>query len=306
MMRIAVTGSTGLIGSALVARLRAEGHEPLPVLRPGGSAGPHAGHPLRWDPAAGTIEAPGFEGLDAVVHLAGAGIGDKKWSPERKRLILESRTGPTRLLAETLAGLDTPPPVLVSGSAVGWYGDRGTEVLTEASAPPEPPDFLAEVAREWEAATAPAEQAGIRTVHIRTGVVLSGDGGALVRLALPFKLGVGGRTGSGKQYMSWVHIDDEVGAILHAITHRELSGPVNVTAPVPVTNAELTAALGHVLKRPTLLPTPLPALRLVYGSELVHLLLEIGQRAVPDRLAGTGYVFAHPDLDDALRAALGR
>jgi uncharacterized protein (TIGR01777 family) len=305
-MRIAVTGSTGLIGSALVAKLRAEGHEPRPVLRPGGKPGPHAGRPLQWDPAAGTIDAAGFEGLDAVVHLAGAGIGDKKWSPERKRLILESRTGPTRLLAETLAGLDTPPRVLVSGSAVGWYGDRGTEVLNEASAPPEPPDFLARVTQEWEAATAPAERAGIRTVHVRTGIVLSGDGGALTRLALPFKLGVGGRTGSGKQYMSWVHIDDEVGAILHAIAHPELSGPVNVTAPVPVTNAELTGALGHVLKRPTLLPTPLPALRLVYGSELVHLLLEIGQRAVPDRLAETGYAFEHPDLDEALRAALGR
>jgi uncharacterized protein len=305
-MRIAVTGSTGLIGSALVARLRAEGHEPLPVLRPGGRPGPHAGRPLHWDPRAGTIDAAGLEGIDAVVHLAGAGIGDKKWTPERKQVILESRTGPTRLLAQTLAGLDSPPPVLVSGSAVGWYGDRGTEVLTEASAAPEPPDFLAEVAREWEAATAPAEQAGIRTVHLRTGIVLSGDGGALARLALPFKLGVGGRTGSGRQYMSWVHIDDEVGAILHAIAHAELSGPVNVTAPVPVTNGELTAALGHVLKRPTLLPTPLPALRLVYGSELVHLLLEIGQRAVPDRLTGTGYVFAQPDLDGALRAALDR
>jgi uncharacterized protein (TIGR01777 family) len=305
-MQIAVTGSTGLIGSALVAKLRAEGHDPRPVLRPGGTPGPHAGHPLHWDPAAGTIDAPAFEGLDAVVHLAGAGIGDKKWTPERKREILESRTGPTRLLAETLAGLDRPPSVLVSGSAVGWYGDRGSEVLTEASAPPEPPDFLAQVTREWEAATEPAERAGIRTVHVRTGIVLSGDGGALTRLALPFKLGVGGKTGSGRQYMSWVHIDDEVGAILHAITHPELSGPVNVTAPMPVTNSEMTAALGRVLKRPTLLPTPLPVIRLVYGSELVHLLLEIGQRAVPDRLAGTGYVFAHPDLDEALRAALGR
>lgn len=305
-MRIAVTGSTGLIGSALVTRLRAEGHDPVPVLRPGGRAGTGAGEALHWDPAVGTIDAAGFEGLDAVVHLAGAGIGDKKWSPERKALIVESRTAPTRLLAETLAGLDAPPAVLVSGSAVGWYGDRGAEVLTETSAPPEPPDFLAEVAQAWEAATEPAERAGIRTVHARTGIVLSGDGGALARLAVPFKLGVGGRTGSGKQYMSWIHIDDEVGAILHVITHPELSGPVNVTAPVPVTNAELTAALGHVLKRPTLLPTPLPALRLVYGSELVHLLLEVGQRAVPDRLEGSGYGFEQPDLDAALRAALGR
>ncbi len=303
-MRIAVTGSTGLIGSALVAALRAAGHEPVPVLRPGGDPG--AGPARHWDPDAGTIDATGFEGLDAVVHLSGAGIGDKKWTPERKQLIVESRTKPTQLLAEALAGLTTPPPVLVSGSAVGWYGDRGSEVLTESSAPPEPPDFLAEVCTAWEAATEPAERAGIRTVHLRTGIVLSGDGGVLPRLALPFKLGVGGKTGSGKQYMSWVSIEDEVGAILHAITHPELSGPVNVTAPVPVTNSELSAALGHVLKRPTLLPTPLPVLRVVYGSELVHLLLEIGQRAVPDRLTASGYVFAQPDLDGALRAALGR
>src|SRR4051794_285066 len=304
-MRIAVTGSSGLIGTALVERLRADGHESVPVLRPGGG-GEGSGPAIHWAPTAGTIDAAGFEGIDAVVHLAGAGIGDKKWTPERKQVILESRTGPTRLLAETLAGLSNPPSVLVSGSAVGWYGDRGTEVLTEASAPPEPRDFLAEVTRDWEAATEPAERAGIRTVHLRTGIVLSGDGGALTRLALPFKLGVGGKTGSGKQYMSWVHIDDEVGAILHSITHPELSGPVNVTAPVPVTNAEMTAALGRVLNRPTLLPTPLPAIRLVYGSELVHLLLEIGQRAVPDRLTETGYAFTQPDLDGALRAALGR
>src|SRR5262245_60403825 len=210
-MRAAVTGSSGLIGSALVHTLRAEGHEPIPVLRRGNGGGaPSAA--LHWDPDAGTIDAAGFEGLDAVVHLAGAGIGDKKWTDERKQLILGSRTGPTRLLAETLAGLSQPPPVLVSGSAIGWYGDRGTEVLTEASPPPEPRDFLAEVCRQWEGATAPAEAAGIRTVHLRTGIVLAADGGVLPRLALPFKLGVGGKTGSGKQYMSWVAIEDEIGA----------------------------------------------------------------------------------------------
>jgi uncharacterized protein len=271
-----------------------------------GSGGGAPTSALHWDPDAGTVDADGFEGLDAVVHLAGAGIGDKKWTPERKQLILESRTGPTRLLAETLAGLTTPPPVLVSGSAIGWYGDRGSEQLTEASPPPEPRDFLSEVCGQWEAATAAAESAGIRTVHLRTGIVLAAEGGVLPRLALPFKLGVGGRTGSGEQYMSWVALEDEIGAILHAITHPELSGPVNVTAPVPVTNAEMTATLGRVLKRPTVLPTPLPVLRLVYGSELVHLLLEIGQRVASDRLAGTGFVYAQPDLDGALRILLGR
>lgn len=302
-MQVAVTGASGLIGSALVETLRAEGHEPLPVRRPESDG---SGPGLHWDPGSGTIDAAGFEGLDAVVHLAGAGIGDKKWTDARKRQILGSRAAPTRLLAETLAGLTRPPAVLVSGSAIGWYGDRGPEVLTEASPPPEPRDFLADVCAQWEAATAPAEAAGIRTVHLRTGVVLSGRGGVLARMATPFKLGLGGRTGSGKQYLSWVSIEDEVGAILHAITHPELRGAINATAPIPVTNAEFTAALGRVLKRPTLLPTPLPALKLVYGSELVDLLLVGGQRVVPDRLAGTGYVFAHPDLDDALRTALDR
>lgn len=302
-MQIAVTGSSGLIGTALIAALRDAGHTAIPVLRPGGEAD---GNSLCWDPVAGTIDAAGFEGLDAVVHLAGQGIGDKRWTPEQKRRILDSRTGPTNLLAETLAGLAKPPPVLVSGSAIGWYGNRGSEVLTEASEPPPGPDFAADVCVQWEAATAPAEAAGIRTVHVRTGIVLAGAGGVLPRMATPFKFGLGGRIGSGKQYMSWIAIDDEVGAILHAITTPELSGPLNATAPTPVTNAEFTAALGHVLKRPTLLPTPVPALKLVYGSELVEHLLIGGQRVVPDRLVDSGYTFAQPDLDGALRAALGR
>lgn len=302
-MQIAVTGSSGLIGTALLAALRQAGHTAIPVLRPGATVG---GSALRWDPVAGTIDAAGFEGIDGVVHLAGEGIGDKRWTPEQKRRILDSRTGPTTLLAETLAGLAKPPPVLVSGSAIGWYGNRGAEVLTEASDPPPSGDFAAEVCVQWEAATAAAAAAGIRTVHLRTGIVLAGAGGVLPRMATPFKLGLGGRIGSGKQYMSWIGIEDEVGAILHAIATPQLSGPVNATAPTPVTNAEFTAALGHVVNRPTLLPTPVLGLKLIYGSELVEHLLLAGQRVVPDRLTETGYTFAEPDLDSALRTALGR
>jgi uncharacterized protein len=302
-MQIAVTGSSGLIGTALFARLRADGHEGIPVLRPG-SDGAKGAQSLAWDPGAQKIDATGFAGLDAVVHLAGAGIGDKRWTDDRKREILESRTGPTALLAEALAGLSAPPPVLVSGSAIGWYGNRGAELLTEASPPPTEPDFLYDICRQWEAATGPAEAAGVRTAHIRSGIVLAAQGGVLPRMALPFKLGAGGRMGSGRQYMSWIALEDEIGAILHAIATPALSGPVNLTAPTPVTNAEFTKALGHVLRRPTLLPTPIPALKLVYGGELVDHLIVEGQRVVPDRLESTAYSFAHRELDDALQAIL--
>jgi uncharacterized protein (TIGR01777 family) len=301
-MQIAVTGSSGLIGTALLEALRAAGHTATAVVRPESAP---AGESLRWDPNAGTIDAAGFEGLDAVVHLAGVGIGDKRWTDEQKQRIVQSRVLPTTLLAGTLAGLQRPPGVLVSASAVGWYGARGSEVLTEASGPPNPPDFASDVCRQWEAATTPAEAAGIRTVHLRSGIVLARQGGVLPRMALPFKLGLGGRIGSGKQYMSWIALEDEIGAILHAISTPILRGPVNATAPTPVTNAEFTAALGHVLKRPTLLPTPIPALKLVYGAELVdHLLIE-GQRVVPDQLESTAYTFTHAGLDGALRSILG-
>ncbi len=302
-MQIAVTGSSGLIGTALVDALRRDGHTAIPVRRGPSEA---TGDGIGWDPDAGTIDAAGLEGLDAVVHLAGAGIGDRRWTDEQKQRILGSRTGPTWLLAETLAGLQRPPAVLVSGSAIGWYGDRGSEVLDESSDPPSGPDFLADVCRRWEAATGPAEAAGIRTVHVRTGIVLAGEGGVLSRLATPFKLGLGGRTGSGRQYMSWIALVDEVGAIRHAIATESVAGPMNATAPTPVTNTEMTAALGRVLKRPTLLPTPLPVLKLVYGGELVDHLLVAGQRVVPDVLTRTGYEFVEPDLDHALGVALGR
>jgi len=300
-MRVAVTGSTGLIGTALCAALRQAGDEVVPVVR----GTPRPGE-LPWDPVAGEIDTAGLEGLDAVVHLAGAGIGDARWSEARKRLIRESRVAGTRLLAGALARLERPPAVLVSGSAIGWYGNRGDEPCTEASPPPAAPDFLAEVCRDWEAATAPAEAAGIRVVHLRTGIVLARQGGALARLVLPFRLGLGGRTGSGAQWMSWIALDDEIGAIRHILVTDALTGPVNATAPNPVTNLEFTRTLARVLGRPALLPTPLLPLRLRYGAELVQHLLVEGQRVLPEKLLSSGYAFRHPELEGALRAILAR
>ncbi len=303
-MQIAVTGSSGLIGTALIAELDRRGHRAIPVLRPGSrEAGdePALGSPGR-DDRRGRIRR----------HRRGRaprgrpGSATSAGPPDQKRRSLESRTKPTHAARETLAGLSTPPTVLVSGSAIGWYGNRGPEVLSESSPPPEHPDFGADVCRQWEAATAPAEAAGIRTVHLRTGIVLAGHGGVLPRMATPFKLGLGGRIGSGRQYMSWIALEDEVAAILHSVTHPDVDGPLNATAPTPATNAELTAALGHVLKRPTLLPTPVPALKLLYGGELVDALLLGGQRVVPDRLQATGFEFSRPDLEGALRTALHR
>ncbi len=296
-MDVAITGSSGLIGTALANALHERGDRVVPVVRGNGLG-------LRWDPAAGTIDSAGFEGFDAVVHLAGEGIGEKKWTDEQKRKIRDSRVRGTELLAGTLAGLERRPSVLVSGSAVGWYGDRGDERLTEASGPGPTDDFLVNVCLAWEAATAAASEAGIRTVHLRTGIVLSADGGALDRMLTPFKLGLGGRIASGRQYMSWISLADEVGAILHAIDTADLSGPVNATAPAPVTNLEFTHALGQVLHRPTKLPTPLLPLKLVYGAELVQHLLVEGARVMPAALDASGYTFVHPTLDVALAALL--
>ena len=294
-----MTGSHGLIGSALLPRLRADGHRVVRLVR----GAPEGADDVRWDPAARTIDAAALEGVDAVVHLAGAGIGDKKWTAERKRLIFESRTEGTDLLARTLAGLTRRPQVLISGSAVGYYGNRGADELTEAS--PSGNDFPARVCLAWEAATAPAAEAGVRVVTIRTGIVLATEGGALSRMLLPFKLGLGGRIGSGEQYMSWITLDDEVGAIRHLLTADTVSGPVNLTAPNPATNTEFTHALGGALHRPTLLPTPLLPLKAVYGSELVQHLLVDGQRAVPHALTKSGYEFAHTDIEHALRSVVG-
>jgi hypothetical protein len=297
-MDVLVSGSHGFIGSALLPRLRAEGHRVLRLVR----GAPEGADDVRWDPDSDTIDATALEGVDAVVHLAGAGIGDKKWTPARKQLVLESRTRGTGLLARTLAGLAKPPRVLLSGSAVGYYGDRGSEELTEESGPGD--DFLAQVCQAWEGATAPAAEAGIRVVHLRTGVVLARHGGALQRMLLPFKLGLGGRIASGEQYFSWIALDDHVGAMLHLLGAEFVSGPVNLTAPRPVTNSEFAKALGAAVHRPTVLPTPLFPLKAVYGRELVEHLLVNGQRVLPRVLESSGYEFVHPVLDDALRAVL--
>ncbi len=302
-MDVAVTGASGLIGTALRPALEAAGHRVLRLVRPGsaGAPGPDA---IAWDPQAGTIDAGGLEGVGGVVNLAGEGIGDRRWNDAQKAAIRDSRIKGTTLLAETLATLTNPPGVLVSGSGVDIYRDRGDVVSTEDT-PADDPGFLGEVCRAWEAATAPAEKAGIRVVHLRTGIVLSAQGGALKKMILPFKAGAGGRMGSGKQWMSWVSIDDEVGAIVHLLGEGAPAGPVNATAPTPVTNAEFTRVLAGVLHRPAVIPVPAAALRLALGAQMADELLLTGQRVVPKRLETSGYAFKSPELEPALRLILG-
>lgn len=306
-MDIAVTGSTGLIGRRLVADLRTAGHRVLGVVRPSSSSA--TGDTISWDPAVGTIDAGGFEGLDAVVHLAGEGIAEKRWTDDQKRRILESRTQGTGLLARTLAGLQKPPTVLLSGSAVGYYGDTGDRVTDESG--PAGRDFPAMVCVAWEDAATPAVEAGLRVAFLRTGIVLSTDGGALAKQLPAFKLGLGGRAGKGTQFQSWISIDDEVGAIIHLLgagtggvgAGAAVSGPVNLTAPDPVTNAEFTKALGAALHRPTTI-LPMFGPRLLFGRELADSLLLTSQRVVPTALEASGYSFRHPDIEGALRALL--
>ncbi|MFN2608656.1 MAG: TIGR01777 family oxidoreductase [Acidimicrobiales bacterium] len=298
-MRVLVSGSSGLIGTALRRSLEADGHDVTRLVRtePGGPG------EVRWDPGSGAVDAAALEGHDAAVHLAGVGIGDHRWTDDHKRAVLDSRVRGTTLLATTLGGLDRPPAVLASGSAIGYYGDRGDEVLTETSPPGT--GFLADVVQAWEEAAEPAAAAGIRVALLRTGVVQSPDGGALRKQLTPFKAGLGGRLGSGRQWLSWISIDDEVGAVRHVLEHPELSGPVNLTAPTPVTNAAFTAALGDALHRPTPLPTPLLPLRLLFGREMVAEMLVAGQRVLPAALQASGYRFCHPTLAGALSALLG-
>jgi uncharacterized protein (TIGR01777 family) len=296
-MDVVVSGSHGLIGRALVEALAGAGHRPIRLVR-GAST---EADTVRWDPAGGTIDARALDGVDAVVHLAGEGIAEKRWTAEQKRKILESRTRGTSLLAETLAGLANPPRVLVSASAIGYYGERGDDVLTED----EPPaaTFIGEVVTAWEAAAAPAAAAGIRVAHPRTGIVLSTKGGALAESLPIFKLGIGGRFGSGRQYWSWISLHDEVRGLLWLLDH-EVSGPVNFTAPEPVTNAVFAKALGKALHRPAVFPIPKlgPAIKL--GRELAQELLYTSSRVVPAELLASGFTFDHPDIDTALHAVL--
>ncbi len=301
-MKIIVTGASGLIGSALVSALLAQAHQVTTLVRRESKRHTQTDvDAVPWHPATGEVDAARLVGHDAAVHLAGESIAEGRWTDEKKERIRASRIKSTRLLAETLAQLPTRPATFVCASAIGYYGDRGAEVLTETSAPGA--DFLAHVCREWEAATEPARAAGIRTVNLRFGVVLSGAGGALAKMLTPFKLGVGGRVGSGQQYMSWIALDDAVGAIEHALTHERVAGPVNVVAPLPVTNAEFTKALGHALGRPTLFPVPAFGLRLALG-EMADALLLASARVEPAQLTATGYQFKYPQLDNALRHLL--
>lgn len=297
-MDVVVSGSSGLIGRALEPALKAAGHRPIRLVRRAPAAGADE---IRWQPDAGEIDADALNGVGAAIHLAGAGIGDKRWNDAYKRTLLESRTVPTRLLATTLAGLDRPPARFLSASAIGIYGDRGDEVLTEQSPPGR--GFLSELVVAWEAASQPAADAGISTANLRTGLVMTAKGGVLPKMALPIKLGVGGRLGSGRQYQSWITLTDEVAAIVHLLT-SSLTGPVNLTAPNPVTNAELTRAMGQALHRPTLFPVPAFGPKLLLGSEMATELLFSSQRVRPEALLADGFTFTHTDPAEGVKAAL--
>ena len=285
-MRVAVTGASGLIGSALVPALRAAGHDVLCLVR----REPDSADEAAWDPTAGTIDEGALAGVGAIVNLAGVDIG-QRWTHETRQRIRDSRVDGTRLLAETVSRLD-PRPALLLASAVGYYGQRGDEELTEESAAGE--GFLADVVREWEAAADPARAAGARVMHFRQGLVLAKDGGALKRMLLPFRLGVGGRVGSGSQWWSWISLDDVVAAYLHALEHP-LEGIYNLAAPGVVRNRDFVDALGRALHRPTVFPLPEFAVRLAFGEMGEEMLLG-GQRVVPERLTETGFAFAHPDV----------
>ena len=298
-MRIAITGSTGLIGSALVSHLRTAGHETISLVR----RAPTSPAEVQWDPSRGILNAKDLEGVNAVVHLAGAGIGAKRWTESYKREILESRTKSTELLAQRLTEVEIKPSVFLSGSAIGIYGPRGDEELSENAS--HGSTFLADVCERWESATGPAQAAGIRTAHLRTGIVLSTQGGALKKQLPLFKLGLGGRFAKGDQWQSWISITDEIRAITHLLT-SSLEGPVNLTAPEPVTNGEFTRVLASVVKRPAILPIPSFGPKLLLGGELADALLFTGQRVIPTALMRDGFVFTHSTLESALRDLLSK
>jgi uncharacterized protein (TIGR01777 family) len=295
-MKIVISGASGLIGTQLVEQLQQHGHDVVRLVRRAANTGE-----IMWDPKAGVLSASALEGADAVIHLSGAGIGDKRWTASYKREILESRTITTSLIANTIANMSRKPSVFLCGSAIGIYGPRGDEQLTEVST--NGTSFLADVCEQWEAAAKPASDAGVRTVLLRTGIVLTTKGGALKKQLPLFQLGLGGKFGNGKQWQSWISIDDEVGAIEHLLT-ANVSGAVNLTAPNPVTNAEFTSTLARVVKRPAFLPIPPFAPKAILGGELADALLFTGQRVTPAALNASGYQFVHPTLEVALRALL--
>lgn len=298
-MRVAVTGSSGLIGSALVPHLEKRGHDVVRVVR----REARGDGEISWDPTGGKIDATDFEGVDAVVNLAGKSIGDSRGTDRVKKEVRDSRVLGTRLLANTLSALSRKPAVLVSASAIGYYGDRGDELLSEASSSGR--GFLAGLCREWEAATVPAAAAGVRVVNLRSGLVLSGRGGLMGRLLPFFRFGIGGRLASGHQWWSWIALDDEVGLIEHALTDGDVRGAMNATAPHPVTNREFTKTLGRVLRRPAVLPVPRAALWAVMGRDFGDDILA-SQRVDCAQAKASGYQFHHPGLEAALRDVLDR
>lgn len=296
--RVVVSGASGLLGQALVPALRARGIQVARLVR----RAPRADDEVRWDPAAGTIDVEGLSGVTGAIHLAGDNVASGRWTDAKKASIRDSRVQGTTLLAGALANLSPKPRVMVSASAIGYYGSRGDETLDERSSAGD--GFLASVCVEWEAATEAAQAAGIRVVNARIGVVLAADGGALAKMKTPFLFGVGGRIGDGTQYMSWITLDDVVSALIFALERDELSGPVNLVSPNPVTNAELTNTLGRVLKRPTLFPVPKFALRLGMGSQMADEMLISSTRVKPAVLEQHGFHWEHADLTSALRSVL--
>ena len=297
-MTVAVSGSRGLVGAALVPALVARGHRVIRLVRAPGSS---SGETVAWDPFAEVVDLRGLEGVDGVVHLAGENIAARRWTARQKSAIRDSRVVGTRGLAMGLAKLSSPPSVLVCASAIGYYGDRGEEWLQEESRPGQ--GFLADACQAWEAAADPARARGIRTVHLRFGVILTVRGGALAKMLPPFRFGLGGRLGTGRQYMSWIALEDAVGVIVHALESAALQGPVNAVSPTPVTNQEFTQALGRALRRPTICPVPSLAIRVMFG-EMADAVLLSSARVAPTRLTASGYGFRYPALEPALQAIL--
>lgn len=296
-MRIVVSGSHGMVGTALLPALAARGHEVIRLVRSPVAASPE----IPWDPQAGRLDPASLSGVEAIIHLAGENIASKRWSEEQKKRIRESRVKGTSLLAETMAGLAEAPRVFISSSAIGYYGDRGDETLSEDSPPGN--GFLSGVCQAWESATAPAVRKGIRVVLLRFGVILSPSGGALKKMLLPFRLGLGGPLGTGRQQMSWITLDDAVGVVLHTLDLSALRGPVNAVTSHPVSNSEFTRTLGRVLHRPAFLPMPAAAARLAFG-EMADALLLSSARVEPQRLLASRYPYQDPELEPALRRLL--